>query len=141
MPIARLLILAAAFLLPVLASGTAAHAQQIVALVNGDPVTSYDVSQRQLMHSLIERKPVSAKEALEELIDDRIKIQQASRLKLDVDQKDVDRMYASVAERSDAAPSSSRPASSSPGSMTAPSSGSYLRTTSGASMCAPAPEL
>lgn len=100
MPIARLLLLAAALLIPLLASGTPARAQQIVVVVNGAPITSYDVSQRQLMHSLIERKPIGPKDALEELIDERLKIQQAVRLKLDVDQKDVDRLYASVAERS-----------------------------------------
>jgi peptidyl-prolyl cis-trans isomerase SurA len=100
MPLVRLLLLAVALLLPVFASGGPANAQQIVVVVNGDPITSYDVSQRQLMHSLIERKPISPKDALEELIDERLKIQQAFRLKLDVDQKDVDRLYASVAERS-----------------------------------------
>ncbi|MFG1192501.1 peptidylprolyl isomerase [Xanthobacter flavus] len=104
MPLVRLLLLAAALLLPVLASGTQAHAQQIVVLVNGDPITSYDVSQRQLLHNMIERKPVSAKDALEELIDERLKIQQGARLKLDVDQKDVDRLFASVAERSGRTP-------------------------------------
>jgi len=100
MPFARLLLLAAALLLPALVVGSPARAQQVVVVVNGDPVTSYDVSQRQLLHSIIERKPISAKEALEELIEERIKIQQANRLKLDVDQKDVDRLFASIAERS-----------------------------------------
>ncbi len=104
MPFARLLLLAAALLLPALVVGSPARAQQVVVVVNGDPVTSYDVSQRQLLHSIIERKPISAKEALEELIEERIKIQQANRLKLDVDQKDVDRLFASVAERSGRTP-------------------------------------
>ncbi|MBP2150475.1 peptidylprolyl isomerase [Xanthobacter autotrophicus DSM 597] len=104
MPFARLLLLAAALLLPALVVGSPARAQQVVVVVNGDPVTSYDVSQRQLLHSIIERKPISAKEALEELIEERIKIQQANRLKLDVDQKDVDRLFASIAERSGRTP-------------------------------------
>ena len=104
MPFARLLLIAAALLLPALVVGSPAHAQQVVVVVNGDPVTSYDVSQRQLLHSIIERKPICAKEALEELIEERIKIQQANRLKMDVDQKDVDRLFASVAERSGRTP-------------------------------------
>lgn len=103
MPFRHFPLLAAAALLAILMVGPA-RAQQIVVMVNGDPITSYDVSQRQRMHELIERKTVSAKQALEDLIEERIKIQQAIRLKLDVDKKDIDRMYASVAERSGRTP-------------------------------------
>ncbi|MEP9355303.1 peptidylprolyl isomerase [Xanthobacter sp. KR7-65] len=103
MPLHRLLLLAFALLTAVLV-GAPARAQQIVVMVNGDPITTYDVSQRQRMHELIERKSISAKDALETLIDERIKIQQAIRLKLDVDQADVDRLYAQVAERSGRTP-------------------------------------
>lgn len=93
------------FLLPALAvllllSGAPARAQQIIVMVNGDPITSYDVAQRQRLHEMIDRKAISAKQALDDLIEERIKIQQALRLKMDVDKKDIDRMYASVAERS-----------------------------------------
>ena len=87
-----------------LGTGAPAQAQQIIVMVNGDPITTFDVSQRQLMHQTIERKSVTSQQALEDLIDERIKIQQAFRLKMDVDQKDVDRMYASVAERSGRTP-------------------------------------
>lgn len=103
MPLHRLLLLAAA-IAAALATGAPARAQQILVMVNGDPITTYDVSQRQRMHDLIERKSISAKDALEALIDERIKIQQAIRLKMEVDQKDVDRMYAQVAERSGRTP-------------------------------------
>ncbi|ABS68075.1 SurA N-terminal domain-containing protein [Xanthobacter versatilis] len=94
--------LALAFL--ALGAGAPAQAQQIIVMVNGDPITTFDVSQRQLMHQMIERKSVSAQQALEDLIDERIKIQQAIRLKMEVEQKDVDRLYASVAERSGRTP-------------------------------------
>lgn len=100
----RLLLLALMVTLAALGASMPARAQQIVVMVNGDPITTYDVSQRQRMHSLIERKSISAKDALESLIDERIKIQQATRLKLDVEQKDVDRMFAQVAERSGRTP-------------------------------------
>lgn len=99
MPSRHSLFLALALSVLALCSAAPARAQQIVVMVNGDPITSYDISQRQRMHEVIERKSVSAKDATEDLIDERLKIQQAIRLKLDVDQKDVDRMYASMAER------------------------------------------
>lgn len=94
------LVFALSLLLPLLGSSLAARAQQIVVMVNGDPITSYDVSQRQRLHQLIDKKSLSAKEALQELIDDRIKVQQARKLQTDLEQKDIDRMFASVAERS-----------------------------------------
>lgn len=102
MPLRHFLLLA----LALLALGTAApaRAQQILVMVNGDPITTYDVAQRQRLHELVERKSVTAKQALDDLIEERIKIQQAIRLKMDVDQKDIDRMYASVAERSGRTP-------------------------------------
>ncbi|MFG1300012.1 peptidylprolyl isomerase [Xanthobacter sp. V3C-3] len=99
MPSRHSLFLTFALGLLALCSAAPARAQQIVVMVNGDPITTYDISQRQRMHEVIERKSVSAKESLDDLIDERLKIQQAIRLKLDVDQKDVDRMYASMAER------------------------------------------
>ncbi|MFG1401452.1 peptidylprolyl isomerase family protein [Xanthobacter sediminis] len=98
--LAPAIIFALSLLIPFLGSGLAARAQQIVVMVNGEPITSYDVSQRQRLHQLIDKKSLSAKEALQELIDDRIKIQQARKLQSDLEQKDIDRMYASVAERS-----------------------------------------
>ncbi|MFG1416445.1 peptidylprolyl isomerase [Xanthobacter sp. V0B-10] len=98
--LAPAIIFALSLLIPFLGSGFAARAQQIVVMVNGEPITSYDVAQRQRLHQLLDKKSLSAKEALQELIDDRIKIQQARKLQTDLEQKDIDRMYASVAERS-----------------------------------------
>ncbi|MFG1478525.1 peptidylprolyl isomerase [Xanthobacter sp. V4C-4] len=98
--LAPALLFALALLAPLLGSSGAARAQQIVVMVNGEPITSYDVSQRQRLHQLLDKKSVSAKDALQELIDDRIKVQQARKLTTDLEQKDIDRMYASVAERS-----------------------------------------
>ncbi len=89
-----------AFLVMLCATATPAAAQRIVVMVNGDPITSYDVTQLQRLHRLIENKSISDKQALEDLIDERIKIQQAKRMGMDVDQEDVDRMYNSVAQRS-----------------------------------------
>ncbi len=90
-----LLIVAAVALM---APGTAMA--QILVMVSGQPITSNDVSQRIKLHQLIERKAPSQKEVLEELIDERIKIQQAARFTIEADDKEVDRMYAGVAERS-----------------------------------------
>ncbi len=73
---------------------------QVLVMVAGQPITSNDVNQRIKLHQLIERKSPSSKEVLEELIDERIKIQQAARFTITVDDDEVDRMFSSVAERS-----------------------------------------
>lgn len=97
-------ILLSALLVVSCALATPAAAQKIVVMVNGDPITSYDINQRQRLHQLIERKSITPKQALDEVIDERIKTQQARRLRSDVEEKDIDRMYASVASRSGRTP-------------------------------------
>ncbi len=84
----------------IMGAASPAQAQRIVVMVNGEPVTSYDIGQRQRLYQLLERKNISEKESLEELINDRIKMQQARRLQNDLDDKDIDKMYSGVAERS-----------------------------------------
>lgn len=85
-------------------SSGVAMAQQILVMVNGAPITSFDVAQRQKLHQLLERKSVGSKEALEELIDDRIKITQGIKLGVDLDDKEVDELFANVASRSGRTP-------------------------------------
>ncbi|MGU3495602.1 SurA N-terminal domain-containing protein [Xanthobacteraceae bacterium A53D] len=91
-----LLVLAMAF--AVVAPG-AAMAQALV-MVAGQPITATDVQQRMRLHQMIERKSPGQKQVLEELIDERIKIIQAARFMIEADEKEVDRMFQSIAERS-----------------------------------------
>jgi len=51
-----------------------AQAQSIVVMVNGDPITDYDVEQRTKLNFLSTRKQQSRQEVLNELIDDKVKI-------------------------------------------------------------------
>jgi len=98
--LASALLFALTLLAPFVLTGTAARAQQIVAMVNGEPITSYDVAQRQRLSELIDRKQISAKDALQDLVDDHLKVQQARRLQYELEKSDIDRMFAGVAERS-----------------------------------------
>jgi len=63
---------------------------QVAALVNGDPITNVDISQRIKMLQTFSHKSPSRKEALEELIDEKIKLHTAKRLNIDLSDKDVD---------------------------------------------------
>jgi peptidyl-prolyl cis-trans isomerase SurA len=72
---------------------------QVVAVVNGDPVTAYDISERLKLHKL-GGKNVSRKEVLEELIEYKLKLQTAQRNNVDPTASEVDRAFASIAQRS-----------------------------------------
>lgn len=100
----RIVAFAFGLLLALSAFGTSASAQQILAMVNGQPITSFDVAQRMKLHQMIEGKSPGQKETLEELIDQKIKIQQASKIGITLDDEELDRIFNSVAERSGRTP-------------------------------------
>jgi len=52
-----------------MASWTPAHAQ-IVVMVNGEPITNYDIEQRSKLMMLSTHKPPDRKQVIDELIDE-----------------------------------------------------------------------
>jgi peptidyl-prolyl cis-trans isomerase SurA len=81
-----------------LVSAPPAHAQ-VVAVVNGEPITAYDISERLKLHKL-GGKQTSRKEVLEELIEYKLKLQTAQRANIDPNATEVDRAFALLAQRS-----------------------------------------
>ena len=77
-----------------------ASAQQIVALVNGEPITALDVERHSRIIQAFSRKPPSRKEALEELVDQKVKLAQAKRLEIDISEADLNRATAAMASQS-----------------------------------------
>lgn len=73
------------------------HAQQVVALVNGEPITPLDVEQQTRIIEALTRKKPSRKEAIDELIDQKVKLHQARRLGISVDEGQVNRQLATMA--------------------------------------------
>jgi len=88
--------LAAASLLAV---STAASAQQVVALVNGTPITNLDVEHRAKFIQLSTKKPASRREALDSLIDEILEINEAKRFSIEAPDSDIENSYAGVATR------------------------------------------
>jgi len=88
-----LLLLAAAFVAP------PARAQVIMAMVNGDPITAFDVEQRVKLVKLTEHKAVTQKEALEILINERAKLKEGKRFGIDLSKADVDEQFETMARR------------------------------------------
>jgi peptidyl-prolyl cis-trans isomerase SurA len=80
--------------------GRAAQAQNAVVVVNGDPITNFDIDQRaKLMQLSNGGKAASRQEAMEELINDRVKIKEAKKFNLDMSASDVDAQYAVTGAR------------------------------------------
>jgi peptidyl-prolyl cis-trans isomerase SurA len=82
----------------ILAGPSAAHSQQVVAFVNGSPITALDVEHRSKFMQLSTHKVPSRKEVLDSLIDEILEINEAKRFTLDVPDAEVDRSFADIAK-------------------------------------------
>jgi peptidyl-prolyl cis-trans isomerase SurA len=78
---------------------TTAGAQQIVVIVNGEPITALDVDQRSKLGQLSTHKLPPRQEVLDELINEKLKLREAKKFGLDVSASEVDTAYASMAGR------------------------------------------
>ena len=81
-----------------IASALPARAQ-IVALVGGEPITNVDIAQRTRLIQLSTQKAPSRQEVLDELIDDKLKVQLSKRYIADVPKREIDSAFATIARR------------------------------------------
>jgi peptidyl-prolyl cis-trans isomerase SurA len=82
-----------------LTGSTGARAQQIVAFVNGQPITTLDVDHRAKFIQLSTKKPATRKEALDSLIDEYLEIGEAKRFTIDIPDSEIENSYKTVARR------------------------------------------
>src|SRR5258707_15226994 len=96
----QVIAIAALALAALSAAPSGVQAQGVAVLVNGDPITEYDIEQRSKLMMLGNQGQKPTRQALvEELINERLKIQLLKRYAIpDVD-KDVDNAYANMARR------------------------------------------
>ncbi len=92
--------LATAALVAALTAGaaSAARSQEVVALVNGMPITELDIAQRMKLEQLGTQKPPDRQAALNMLIDEMLEIREAKQYSIDVPDADVEQAYANVAD-------------------------------------------
>jgi peptidyl-prolyl cis-trans isomerase SurA len=88
---------AAALLLLVYASPS--PAQSVAIMVNGDPITTYDIEQRSKLNFLTTHKPADRQQVINELIDEKLKIKEAKKFGVDPTASDVDQSYAAMSGR------------------------------------------
>jgi peptidyl-prolyl cis-trans isomerase SurA len=94
--------LLAALVLAALAAATSVGpvaAQQVVVVVNGDPITAYDIEQRIKLIQISTQKTPTRQETIDELIDERLKIQLLRRFAIEGMDTDVDNAFANMARR------------------------------------------
>jgi peptidyl-prolyl cis-trans isomerase SurA len=99
----RLMRSAALAIVTVTVMAASAGAQTVV-IVNGDPVTQFDVEQRSKLIQISTQKTPTRNEVIEELINERLKIQLLKRFMIDGIDKDVDNAYVNMARRMRATP-------------------------------------
>ena len=95
----RILLVALAVALAAPLSATIAGAQQVVVIVNGEPITALDIEQRSKLTQLSTQKAPPRQEVIEELIAEKLKIREAKRWQLDISDADVNSALAGMAGR------------------------------------------
>jgi peptidyl-prolyl cis-trans isomerase SurA len=88
---------AAALLLMLCA--TPSHAQTVAVIVNGDPITNYDIEQRSKLNFLSTHKPQVRKQVIDELIDEKVKIREGKKYTIDPSSSDIDGLYSGMSSR------------------------------------------
>jgi len=81
-----------------------AGAQQVVVVVNGSPITAIDIVQRGKLIQISTHKTPTRQEVLDELIDERLKLQVAKRYQLDITDKEVNEAFNNIAARAGSTP-------------------------------------
>ncbi|HVY56883.1 MAG TPA: peptidylprolyl isomerase [Xanthobacteraceae bacterium] len=76
-----------------------AAAQQVAVIVNGDPITTYDIEQRGRFMQLVSHKAAPRQQVIDDLINEKLKIQVGKRYKLEVTDHEVDTAYGEMAKR------------------------------------------
>ena len=92
------LILSGAAALILIGSASQLHAQSVVVMVNGEPITNYDIEQRSKLNTL-SHKAATRQQVIEELIDEKVKIREAKRFGVDPSSSDIDAAFGQMSSR------------------------------------------
>jgi peptidyl-prolyl cis-trans isomerase SurA len=92
-------ILGCAAALVLMGLGSPSRAQTVVVMVNGEPITNYDIEQRGKLNFLSTHKPAVRQEVIDELIDEKVKIKEGKKYGVDPTASDTDETYTGMATR------------------------------------------
>jgi peptidyl-prolyl cis-trans isomerase SurA len=77
---------------------------QIVAVVNGEPITATDVAQRTKLIQLSTHKAPGRQEVMDELIEDKLKVQLSKRYVAEIPKREIEGAFVSIARRAGLTP-------------------------------------
>jgi len=80
------------------------NSQRVFVIVNDQPITGYDITQRTKLNQILGRRKNSRKEVLNELINDVIQISEAKRNKVNIDDKRINSAIANMAASTGSSP-------------------------------------
>ena len=83
----------------VLGISTTARSQQVVAFVNGEPITALDIEHRTKFMQLSTKKVPTRKEVLDSLINEILEVNEAKRFGIDIPEAEVDKAFNGAARR------------------------------------------
>jgi len=93
------LILGCAAALILMGCGSPLHAQTVAVMVNGEPITNYDIDQRSKLNFLTTHKTPVRQQVVDELIDEKVKIKEGKKFGVDPTASDVDQSFAAMSSR------------------------------------------
>jgi peptidyl-prolyl cis-trans isomerase SurA len=96
----RSLITGCAVALAVLAGGVSpSPAQSVACMINGEPITNYDIEQRTKLNFLTTHKQMPRQDVIDELTNEKVKIKEAKKYGVDPGVSDIDQAYAGMGTR------------------------------------------
>ncbi len=81
------------------ATSPPAIAQQVACMVNGEPITNFDIEQRSKLLLLSTHKAPERQQVLDELIDEKVKIKEGKKFSIEPSASDVEQSYSAMAGR------------------------------------------
>ncbi len=94
---AMLVVCVAMLVLPVCVSPV--RAQTVAVMVNGEPITDFDIEQRSKLNFLTTHKQSARQDVINELIDEKVKIREAKKFGVDPSNSDIDQAFGAMAGR------------------------------------------
>lgn len=76
-----------------------ARAQSVAVVVNGEPITNFDIEQRSKLIVLTARRTPTRTEVIQELIDEKVKVKEGKRFGIEYGSTEVDGAFANMSSR------------------------------------------
>jgi peptidyl-prolyl cis-trans isomerase SurA len=92
-------ILCCATALILIGSGSPLRAQSVAVMVNGEPITNYDIEQRGKLITLSTHKPADRQAVINELIDEKVKLKEGKKFGIEPSSADVEQSYSAMSAR------------------------------------------